>query len=257
MFQDAATIGVLFFLGFVGLGLSILTVLRFWLVDDVLEGAIAIGLICIVLLVSGWMLRSGSPLLMLLWIIIMIGGSLAWPVLAAMSDQSSLRQIHEEKIEKYQQILAHDVHNAAAWRELGEVYFKLDRYDEAIAAYKEAIRLNPHDVQEVRRRLNRVLDYRADLPAHKRVVCKICHTENVARTSCMHCGAIIETSFFDWFLHPHATREVLPATAAILAGTVAVGVLFTPLVFPAKAAVMAICLVLGAALLWRAARDTD
>lgn len=256
MFQDAATIGVLFFLGFVGLGLSILTVLRFWLVDDVLEGAIAVGLICSLLLVSAWMLRTSSPWLMLLWIVVMIGGSLAWPVLSAMSDQNSLRQIHEEKIQKYQNILAHDVQNAAAWRELGEVYFKLDRYDEAIAAYKEAIRLNPHDVQEVRRRLNRALDYRADLPAHKRVVCKICNHENAGGTSCTHCGAIIETSFFDWFLHPHATREVLPATLAIMAGVVAVGVLFTPLIFPAKAAIMAVCLALGAFLLWRAAQAT-
>lgn len=257
MFKDAATIGLLFFLGFVGLGLSILTVLRFWLVDDLLEGAVAVGIIGVLLLVSAWMLRTASPLLMLLWIVAMIGGSLVWPVLVALSDQNSLRQIHEERIEKYQNVLSRDVNNAAAWRELGEVYFKLDRYDEAIAAYKEAIRLNPHDVQEVRRRLNRALDYRAELPAHKRVLCKVCHKETIKGHSCTHCGAIIETQFLEWFLHPRATGEVLPKTFAVLSGAVALFTLFAPLALVIKAVVVTICLLVGAALLWHAAQDAD
>lgn len=257
MFQDAATVGVLFFLGFIGLGLAILTVLRFWLVDDVLESAIAIGIICGILLGSGWVLKTSSPLLMLLWIIILIGGSLAWPVLMTLSDQTSLRQIHEDDIEKYKDILSRDANNTAAWRELGEVYFKLDRYDEAIAAYKEAIRLNPHDVQDIRRRLNRALEYKADLPNQKHIRCKLCHQETPAGKTCIHCGAVLETSFFAWLTHPQATSEVLPTTLAILAGATAVFILFSALPLVTKAAIMAFCLLIGAFLLWHAARDAD
>ncbi len=257
MFQDAATIGVLFFLGFIGLGLAILTVLRFWLVDDVLESGIAIGIICGILLGSGWVLKTASPLLMLLWVVLLIGGSLAWPVLMAMSDQNSLRGIHEDNIEKYKTILTRDINNTAAWRELGEVYFKLDRYDEAIAAYKEAIRLNPHDVQDIRRRLNRALQYKADLPNQKQVLCKLCHQQTPAGKTCTHCGGVLEASFLDWLIHPRATSEVLPTTLAILAGATAVFILFASLPLVTKAIIMAFCLGIGAFLLWHAARDTD
>lgn len=257
MFQDAATIGVLFFLGFIGLGLAILTVLRFWLVDDVLESAVAIGIICGILLGSGWVLKTSSPLLMLLWVVLLIGGSLVWPTLMAMSDQNSLRSIHEDNIEKYKGIISRDSNNTAAWRELGEVYFKLDRYDEAIAAYKEAIKLNPHDVQDIRRRLKRALEYKADLPNQKLVICKVCGQETSKGKTCSHCGAVLETSFLDWLIHPRATSEVLPTTLAILAGATAVFILFASLPLVTKAAIMAFCLAIGAFLLWHAARDTD
>ncbi len=257
MLQDAATIGVLFFLGFVGLGLAILTVLRFWLVDDVLESGIAIGIICAILIGSGWILKTSSPLLMLLWTILLIGGSLVWPTLSALSDKNALRQIHADNIEKYKNIIAHDASNAAAWRELGEVYFKLNAYDEAIAAYKEAIKLNPRDVQEIRRRLNRALEYKAELPSQKQVVCKYCHQETPAGRACTHCGEILDTSFYEWFIQPRATSEVLPTTLAILAGTTAVFVMFAPLSLSTKAVIVTFCLGIGAFLLWHAARDTD
>lgn len=257
MFADAATIGVLFFLGFVGLGVAILTVLRYWLLDGVLEGGSALGLICILLLGSAWVAKSASPLLIFLWTIFILGGSVAWPVLSARSEKNALREIREDDVDKYKRALLHDINNAAAWRELGEAYFRLDQYDEAIAAYKEAIRLNPRDVQDIRRRLNRALDYRAGLPAQKRVICKVCHEETVAGKTCTHCGAVLETNFLEWILQPRAANEVLPSTFAILAGAVALLALFSSLPLMAKALIVAICLLAGAILLWRATRNTD
>src|SRR5690606_9577242 len=107
---------------------------RYWLVDGTLETGAALGILLGILMISGWVVKSSSPLLMLLWIIALIGGSLGLPALSALSEKHALRKMREADIAKYKNILQQDVSNSAAWRELGETYFKLDLYDEAIAA---------------------------------------------------------------------------------------------------------------------------
>lgn len=255
MFADAATVGLLFFLGFIGLGVAILVVLRYWLVDGVLETGGALGLLVGILIISGWVVKSSSPLLMLLWIIALIGGSLGLPALTALGEKYALREMHEADIAKYKSVLQHDVSNSAAWRELGEVYFKLDRYDESIAAYKEAIRLNPHDVQDIRRRLNRALDYRAGLPTATTVVCPSCQSETVVNNVCQHCGTPLEINFFERLLAARSSREVLQPVGILVAGGVALLTVFISLPVAVKALVIALCMLSGGFLLWRAMQE--
>jgi tetratricopeptide (TPR) repeat protein len=255
MLADAATIGLLFFLGFVGLGVAILSVLRYWLVENTLDTGPAMGVLLAILVGTGGVVKSASPLLMIFWILLLIGGSVGGPMISQRYENAELRESYEDDIQKYKNAIVRDTSNAAAWRELGEIYLKLDRYDEAIAAYKEAIRLQPHDVDKIRRRLNQALDYRADLPTQKTVTCKQCGTPTVSGKACEHCGTVAEASFLEWFLRAQSSRAVLQPTAAIVGGLVALLTLFLPWPVGLKALVIALCLGGGGFLLWRAAQS--
>src|SRR5687768_2466183 len=98
MLADAATVGLLFFLGFVGLGVAILVVLRHWLVEGTLETGSALGVLLVILLGTASVVKSASPLLMLLWIIVLIGGSLGLPALSALGDKQMLHEMYEADI---------------------------------------------------------------------------------------------------------------------------------------------------------------
>ena len=49
----------------------------------------------------------------------------------------------KEAVLAYNDALAKDPGNASAWRELGEVYFKLGKKDFALQCFDEAVKLNP------------------------------------------------------------------------------------------------------------------
>lgn len=255
MFADAATVGLLFFLGFVGLGVAVLSVLRYWLVENTLDTGVALGVLLTVLIGTGGVVKSASPLLMIFWILLLIGGSVGVPLVSQWFENAELREGFEDAIQKYKNAIVRDTSNAAAWRELGEIYFKLNRYDEAIAAYKEAIRLQPHDVDKIRRRLNAALDYRAEETAQKTVACKQCGAPSLAGQPCQSCGAVTEISFLEWFLRAQSSRAVLQPTAALVVGLVAVLTLFMSWPIVLKTFVIALCLGSGGFLLWRAARN--
>jgi tetratricopeptide (TPR) repeat protein len=257
MFADAATVGLLFFLGFVGLGVAVLSVLRYWLVENTLDTGPALGVLLTILIGTGAVVKSASPLLMIFWILLLIGGSVGVPMASEWFEKAELREGFEDDIQKYKNAIVRDASNAAAWRELGEIYLKLDRYDEAIAAYKEAIRLQPHDVDKIRRRLNTALDYRADLPAQKTVACEQCGMPTVSGKACENCGRMAEMNFLEWFLRAQSSRAVLQPTAAIISGLIALLALFLPWPIGLKAFVIALCLVGGGFLLWRTAQSED
>lgn len=251
MFADSALVGALFLLGFISLGVAILTVFRYWLVDSVLETGAALGLLLIILLGSGWAVKSTSPLLMGAWILVLLGGSIGWPFLASYSDKRALYQIYEEKILKLQSSTQKGFQNPAAWREIGELYFKMDRYDEAIAAYKEAIRLNPPDVQEVRRLLNRALDYRNGLLTEKTVICSKCELETRIQSRCQKCGEPLELDFFDRMAQPQNLRDIVYPVIVFVTTSIALFALFSSLPATTKAMLIAICVVIDIFFLWK------
>jgi tetratricopeptide (TPR) repeat protein len=51
--------------------------------------------------------------------------------------------LYKEAVAAYNQILAEDPQNAAAWRELGDLYFKLGRKSFALSCFDEALKLHP------------------------------------------------------------------------------------------------------------------
>lgn len=251
MFADSALVGALFLLGFISLGVAILAVFRYWLVDASLETGAALGLLLVILLGSGWAVKSTSPLLMGFWILVLLGGSIGWPLLASYSDKHALHRIYEEKIEKLLSSTQRGFQNPGAWREIGELYFKMDRYDEAIEAYKEAIRLNPPDVQEVRRLLNRALDYRDGLLTEKTVICSKCEQETRIQDRCQKCGEPLELDFFDRMSRPQNLRDIVYPAIVFVTTSVAFFAVFSSLPVGTKAALIGICAVVDSFFLWK------
>lgn len=256
MLADAATVGVLFFLGFISLGVAVLSVLRSWLVENTLEFGSALGMLAAILLGTGWAVKTGSPLVMLLWIAVMLGGGLVVPTVIASADKRELHRIYESDIAKFRRAIESGINSAGAWREIGELYLRMNRYDEAIAAYKEAIRLNPQDVDKVRRRLNLALEYRAGMSHAKTVVCEECERETPTGKTCIHCGAALETNFLGWLSQADNLRDVWKPTVAIFAAAIALLTIFSALPVVLKATIILICVVTGGLLIWLAVEDT-
>jgi len=94
MIADTATVGLLFVLGFIALGVAILSVLRFWLVEGTIDFGPALGVLGGLLLGSGWVVKSTSPPLMLAWIVAMLGGSFLVPALSAAWDKRALHRLY-------------------------------------------------------------------------------------------------------------------------------------------------------------------
>ena len=248
---SASTIGILTFLGFVGLGISIFTVIRFWLVDATLEFGPAIALLAALLIGSTWAVKSASPAILLIWVFLMFGGGFGLSTMTAFLEKRAMHRFHEEDIAKYQRALGTNVQNAGAWREIGELYMKMNRYDEAIAAFQEAINLNPHDMQTIQRRLQRAVEYRAGMPRVATILCPQCHLETPKTKACIHCGHLLDTNFWQWFLQGQNFGEALKPMAAIGAGAVAVVTIFLPFAIAFKALLILICILIGGFFLWQ------
>lgn len=248
---DAFTIGFLFFLGFLALSGAGLSILRYWLVEGTLDGALALALLGGTLTIAVIAIKSASPGFILLGIGIIIGATVGLPALAARGERSALMRMHEEDIGKYRRALEVNPHNTAAWREIGEIYMRMDRYDEAITAYKEAIRRDPSDVQKIRRRLNQALEYRAGLPNVATLVCDACGKETPKGKVCLQCGAALELNFLDWLLERETLLDILRPTVAIAAGAIATLALFSALSLALKIIVVVSAVLVGAYFTWR------
>lgn len=255
MAGEAATVGLLFILGFISLGVAIISILRFWLVEATLDTGPALGVLVGLLLGSAWAVKSASPLLMLLWIGVMLGGSVFIPWLAENSDARALHRMYEQDIAKFRRSIESGINPAGAWREIGELYLRMNRYDEAIAAFKEAIRMNPHDVEKVRRRLNLAIEYRAGMPNAKTVICEQCGQETPKGKACMHCGAPLDANLFDWLLQAGNLQEIWKPTTALLAAVVAVLTMFSPMPVALKLLIITSCLLAGGFLIWLAVSE--
>ena len=255
MLGDAFTVGFLFFLGFLALGAGVLTVLRFWLVEGMLDGTIAVCALGGLLLGSAFVLKTASPLLIAVWLVFVIAATIGIPALAARGEKSALFQMHEEDIAKYRRALEVNPRNSAAWREIGEVYMKMNRYDDALEAYKEAIKINPPDVQKIRRRLNQALEYRAGLPNAQTVICDECKEETPKAKTCLHCGAPIETNLLEWLFARENIRDILKPTVIIVAGIIATFAVFSTLPLEVKVVLIIASMIVGGFLLWRTVED--
>jgi tetratricopeptide (TPR) repeat protein len=252
---DAFTIGFLFFIGFLALAGAGLTLLRYWLVEGTLDGAIALVLLGFLLFFTTVAIKSASPLLVALWILVVIGSTIGIPFLASRSEKSALFRMHEEDIAKYRRSIEHNPQNYLAWREMAEIYMRMNRYDDAIAAYKEAIKLNPPDVQKIRRRLNAALEYRAGMPSTDTVICDACHHETPKAKLCLHCGAPLELTLLDWVLQRENLREILRPALTIAAGAVATSTLFLAIPLDVKVVVVGASTLVAAYLVWRIVQE--
>jgi hypothetical protein len=255
MLGDAVTVGFLFFLGFLALGAGVLTVLRFWLVEGTLDGTVAVCALGALLLGSAFAVKTASPSFIALWLVVVIGGTIGIPALAARGEKNALFQMHEEDIAKYRRALETNPQNWMAWREIGETYMKMNRYDDAIAAYKEAIRISAPDAEKLRRRLNQALDYRAGLPLADTIVCDECEAQTPKGKTCLHCGAALEMNLLEWIFQRENVNDILKPTVVITAGVVASFAVFSALPLEVKAILVVASVIVGGFLIWRMVED--
>jgi len=257
MIGDVATVGILFILGFISLGVAVISVMRFWLVEGTLDFGPALGVLGLLLLGSAWALKTATPVLMFGWVAVMLGGSLLVPSLIENSDKRALHRMYESDIAKQKRAIDSGINVADAWREIGELYLRMNRYDEAIAAFKESIRAQPRDIEKVRRRLNLALEYRAGMPNAKTLICEECRQETPVGKACIHCGAVLETGFFGWLSQAEHFSEIWKPVAAIFLVGVALMAIFSPIPMALKAIVIIICLLVGGFLLWLTVEDGE
>jgi tetratricopeptide (TPR) repeat protein len=257
MAGDAITVGILFFFGFLALSAAGLTILRFWLVEGTLDGALALIFLGGILAGTVLSIRSASPLLIRLWILVLVAGTIGVPALAARNDERVLRRMQQEEMEKYFRALEVNPQNWMAWRAIGEAYMKMNRYDDAVAAYKEAIRLNPPEVEKLRRRLNAALEYRAGLPRVTTVLCPQCGQEAPKAKICLHCGAELELNFLDWLTQRDSLAATARPAAAMTAGACATFAVFSDLPLPFKVVAIVAAATVGGYFVWRIAQNAD
>ena len=126
-----------------------------WLIDKTLDGRLALGSLLAHLTILGslWGLHQYNLLLIYLSVITVLW--MAAPAVDQVVETLSMRRLRHEDLLRYQHFLAADPHNAAAHGALGDTYFSLARYEEAIASYEQAIALDPlHSQRESARLLH-------------------------------------------------------------------------------------------------------
>jgi tetratricopeptide (TPR) repeat protein len=255
MSDSASTFVLLLFVGFLAVMGAALTIMRYWLAEGALDTAPAIGLLGGLLALTAAALKTASPLLISILIVVVIAGTVLIPLFAARGEQRDLKRLREQELARYRSVVEANPQFAPAWREMAEIYMRLSRYDDAIMAYKEAIRLNPPDVQKIRRRLNAALEYRAGMPHVATLRCDQCGQQTPKAMRCMHCGALLELEFLDWLLQRENLRGVLRPVWALTVGAGTTFVIFMPLSVAFKVVVVAVLALIGAWLLWRIVQD--
>ena len=56
--------------------------------------------------------------------------------------EKEVKAFSERDIENYRESILFDPEDAVSWNKLGYIYYKLNRYDEAVYAYNEALHLD-------------------------------------------------------------------------------------------------------------------
>lgn len=138
------------------------------------------------------------------------------PILISVSSRSSLKQMMDEDIAKYQQTIQFDPKNAAAYGYLGEVYARQHRYDKAIEMLETAIQLTPRHSDKEKYRLRQVIEARAREDA-KMIRCEHCRKEIPGSSRiCPCCGANPRENFFTWLAQPENMKDVFKTSAVCM-----------------------------------------
>ena len=146
-----------------------------------LLAALVVGMFFIV----AYTLQNGLAALAL---VVVVGGGLVWAMslYAKVADRRLHQQFDEEDIAKYTAALDLDPKNVAAHSLLADLYRRQGRLEEALAEYREAVRLSP-ELQKERYWIDRLM-----LQIEHRAKGKGITEPQIGRDSpCPDCGAII------------------------------------------------------------------
>jgi tetratricopeptide (TPR) repeat protein len=226
--------------------------LKAWLVDQTLDAAVAVALLGALCFLTASVMYFNNPAFNLIWSLILVTGCSLLGPLSMASNKRALNRIRRADIEKYLHNLQFDPLNASTHKFLADAYMDEGRYEEAIAAYKEAIRLQPHDVQAIRRKLNHALDVRDGADKIKTDLCPHCQWEMpVLATHCDHCGGDREIGFIARSMKPEIFRPILQNTVFGTLAVIAVLTVLSAFEPLAKACIIIAAAAVGVIYFWR------
>jgi hypothetical protein len=138
------------------------SLMKICLIDQTLDFGFALAILLGICAATGGLMMTKNVSLLLAWCLVLVVACALIEPLGNSANKRALKRMNEEDIEKFKRAIEFDPNNSAAHRFLADIYFNENRYDEAIAEYKAAIKLNPHDVSALRRKLNYVLELREE-----------------------------------------------------------------------------------------------
>ena len=118
-------------------------IVRAIVVTKVMGGLLAIASIVAHIIIPFSLWQLGAPWVAFSYLVM---SSIAWailPFIGSAGDRNARRRIRNEDIERYERKIRRDPTHAAAHSALADAYFEIERYDEAIGAYDQAIALDP------------------------------------------------------------------------------------------------------------------
>lgn len=225
---------------------------KLWLIDGTMDAAVAILLGGGALILTGMGMKNASIPLLWLMVILMGGGSILYVALDGYYEKTSIRRRHLDDVRKMQQRIEFNSADWLAYRELGKLYAHLEMYDQAVDAYKNAIRLDPPDVMKIRQSLNDALDLRKAGKMSEVSICPNCQLETPRSSKvCVNCGAPMRFEFIKFISSPDVYGDII---RYVVLGICGVGILILVLSqfsLEIKACIAMATVIVCAFLIWR------
>jgi len=225
---------------------------KLWLIDGTMEAPVAILLGMGAMIFVGMGIRNASFPLLWLMVAIMGGGSLLYVTLDNHYEQTSARRRHLDDIRRLKGRVEFNAADWRAWRDLAKEYSHLEMYDQAIEAYKNAIRLDPPDVMKLRRMLNDALDMRKAGKMSDVSICPNCKSETPrASKICINCGAPMRFEFMKFISTPDVYGDIIRYIVLSLAGVGILVLVLSQFSIEVKAVIAMATVIVCAFLIWR------
>ncbi|HEY3378433.1 MAG TPA: tetratricopeptide repeat protein [Armatimonadota bacterium] len=144
----------------------LLRILLAWRVEQKMRGTIAFGSTMAHVLIIGVGLAQKNPFLIIGYLLLV---NLLWiltPRSVSISEVLFRKRMRDADIARYQRLIRQRPEHAAAHAALADAYLESGRFDEAIAAYQQAIALSPESSRQERRKLHMAEQLRTRKSAH-------------------------------------------------------------------------------------------
>lgn len=225
---------------------------KLWLIDGTMDAPVAILLGMGALIFVGMGIRQASIPLLWLMVVLMGGGSLLFITLDDYYEKNSRRQRLLDDIKKLQLRTELNAADWRAWRDLGAACMQLELFDQAIDAYKNAIRLDPPDVMKIRKSLNDALDSRTAGKMSDVSICPNCNAETPRNSKvCVHCGQPMHFEFVKFISTPDVYGDIIRYVILSLAGVTILVLVLSQFSLEVKAVIAMATVIVCAFLIWR------
>lgn len=225
---------------------------RLWLIDGTMDAGIAILMGGGALLFLGYSIRITSIPLMWMMVGLMGGGSILYVVLDNHYEQTSIRRRYLDDVRKMKQRVLYNTGDWLAYRELGKLYAQLEMYNEAVEAYKNAIRLDPPNVMKIRQSLNETLAMRKAGKMSDINICPHCKLETPRDSKvCINCGAPMRFEFIKFISTPDVYGDIIRYIVLSLTGVAILVLVMSQFSLEVKAVIAMATVIVCAFLIWR------